>query len=421
VLTPGSLLLDVTTEFARGWFPRNADIRERGPVLVRDALTYSLNIPVIRALDRVGVDTVASLAAEMGLTFARGDRHLAQAGLAGAIGTAETNMVELTSAFGALANSGSQMAPRPILQVFDSSGAELPIVPANEPKQVVSPQAAWLVTDILKDSTDPEVNNIFGPRLRVDGPPTELAPDGERRYAAAKTGTTNDLRDLSVYGYLGPPADPAAPHVVASVWLGNSDHSPPNGGDIEIIAADGPGRIWSAFLRELSEPWPNAPFPSPPQGVVAATIDMWSGGAPGPWTRDTRVEYFIEGTQPGGNREVDERGLLYRQMCNRWWVDIVKVEQGRVPDRWLVADMDWMDRARRGTGRRGENNSITAHLFGRRDWGGFIAPVDCASAPTLPPPTAPPAPSPTPTGLPATPLPEQPLPEEPTPTPAPGG
>ena len=58
-ITPGTLLLDVTTEFARGWVPRDADLRERGPVLVRDALTYSLNIPVIRALDRVGVDTVA--------------------------------------------------------------------------------------------------------------------------------------------------------------------------------------------------------------------------------------------------------------------------------------------------------------------------------------------------------------------------
>ncbi len=51
-LTPGSLLLDVTTEFDRGqdWAPRDADQLERGPVLVRKALQYSLNIPAIRAL-----------------------------------------------------------------------------------------------------------------------------------------------------------------------------------------------------------------------------------------------------------------------------------------------------------------------------------------------------------------------------------
>ena len=60
-LTPGSLLLDITTEFDRrqDWAPRDADQRERGPVLVRRALQYSLNIPAIRALERVGNETVA--------------------------------------------------------------------------------------------------------------------------------------------------------------------------------------------------------------------------------------------------------------------------------------------------------------------------------------------------------------------------
>ncbi|HYI23458.1 MAG TPA: transglycosylase domain-containing protein [Candidatus Limnocylindrales bacterium] len=403
-ITPGTLLLDVTTEFSRGWVPRDADLKERGPVLVRDALTYSLNIPVIRALDRVGVDTVAALASQMGLTFARGDRHLAQAGLAGAIGTAETNMVELTSAYGALANRGLQYEPQAILEIRDRDENVVPL-PATAPRQVVSEQAAWLTTDILKDSTDPLVNTVFGPRLQVVNESTDpLLPDGVRRYAAAKTGTTNDLRDLSVYGYLAPPADPNAPHVVASVWIGNSDHSPPLAGGerVPILAADGPGRIWSAYLRELSKDWPNAPFPSPPQGIAAATIDLWSGGGPGPWTRETRVEYFIEGTQPGGSRQVDPNGLLYRQMCGRWFVDVAKVEQD-APERWVLADLDWMDRARRGAGRRGEHNSSTARLFGRQDWGGFIAPIDCSLAPTpapLPPsspgPTAPPLPEPTP-------------------------
>ncbi|HUR16608.1 MAG TPA: transglycosylase domain-containing protein, partial [Candidatus Limnocylindrales bacterium] len=90
VVTPGTLLLDVTTEFARDYFPGDADRKERGPVLMRDALTYSLNIPTIRALDRIGVETVAALASVMNISFPRGDRHLLQAGLAGAIGTVET-------------------------------------------------------------------------------------------------------------------------------------------------------------------------------------------------------------------------------------------------------------------------------------------------------------------------------------------
>ena len=67
-LTPGSLLLDITTTFAprARWAPRDADQLERGPVLVRDALQMSLNIPAIRALQRVGNAAVADTAERHG-------------------------------------------------------------------------------------------------------------------------------------------------------------------------------------------------------------------------------------------------------------------------------------------------------------------------------------------------------------------
>jgi peptidoglycan glycosyltransferase len=391
-ITPGTLLNDVVTEFSRDWFPRDADRRERGPVLMRDALTYSLNIPAIRALERIGVDAVASLATEMGITFLRGDRQLLQAGLAGAIGTVEVNQVELTAGYAALANRGIELPIQTILSITDANGNSVPVT-SKAPNQVLTEQAAWLMSDILKDSTDPALNTLFGARLQiVNGVVDPFVPGSGRRPAAAKTGTANDLRDLLAFGYLAPPLDPAAPHIVASVWTGNSDHSAPNAGDFSIVAADGPGRIWSAFLRELSRDWPIAAFPAPPTGVVQATIDAWSGGAPGVWTRDTRTEWFIDGTQPGGASPVDPAGLLYRNMCDRWFVDITLVEPA-APPRWIEANNDWMARARRGTGQRGEDGGVTAHLFGRSDWGGFIAPVDCSSAPT---PTPQPTPQQTP-------------------------
>jgi membrane peptidoglycan carboxypeptidase len=422
VVTPGTLFNDVITEFSRGWFPRDADRRERGPVLMRDALTYSLNIPAIRALDRIGVDPVASVASDMGISFLRGDRQLFQAGLAGAIGTVEVNQVELTAGYAALANRGILLPVQTILSITDANGNPVPVTPAT-PNQVMSEQATWLMSDILKDSTDPALNTVFGPRLQiVNGVPDPLVPGSTgRRPAAAKTGTANDLRDLLAFGYLAPPADPNAMHIVASVWTGNSDHSAPNAGDFSIIAADGPGRIWSAFLRELSRDWPIASFPAPPPGVVSATIDAWSGGAPGPWTRDTRTEWFIEGTQPGGAFEVDRPGLLYTQMCNRWFVDITEADADK-PLRWIEADLGWMDRARRGTGVRGEEGGTTAHLFGRSDWGGFIRPVDCASAPQptpQPTPNQTPGPGPDPTPPPGTPQPTAPPPTAPPDTPAP--
>jgi membrane peptidoglycan carboxypeptidase len=400
-------------------------LKERGPVLMRQALSYSLNIPTIRALDRIGIDNVANLAHQLGITFVRGDNQLQAAGLAGAIATAETNMVQLTSAYATIANAGVQNQPRTILEIVDSNGNQVPIDGLNQPKQQMSQQATWLMSDILKDSTDPAVNTIFGPRLEVAnvvGDP--LIPGSDRRPAAAKTGTTDDLRDLSAYGYLAPPADPNQPQIVASVWMGNSDHSPPLGGDVSIVAADGPGRVWSSFMRELSRGWPVAQFPPPPSGIVSATIDAYSGGAPGPWTESTRTEYFIDGTQPGGSGQVDPNGLLYTQTCGRWFVDITHAEtvEGE-PARWIAADADWMDRARRGIGVKGPNGGRTAHLFGLPDWGGYIAPVDCTSIPppSLPPGVTPaPNPSPTPTpGQQPTPTPEPTKTPKPKPTPTP--
>ena len=121
-LTPGSLLLDVTTRFARGWAPHDADRRERGPVLVREALQWSLNIPAIRALDRVGSKAVAAQAAKFGIRFAGGSKFFIGAGLSAAIGTVEVRPLDLTSAYGALANDGKLAPPRYVLSVDGPDG-----------------------------------------------------------------------------------------------------------------------------------------------------------------------------------------------------------------------------------------------------------------------------------------------------------
>ena len=115
-LSPGSLLLDITTEFDRrqDWAPRDADQLDRGPVLVRRALQYSLNVPAIRALERVGNETVADTAEAMGVRFAGGREAFLQAGLAGALGTVETTPLDLTTAYATIANGGVRVAPRMI-------------------------------------------------------------------------------------------------------------------------------------------------------------------------------------------------------------------------------------------------------------------------------------------------------------------
>ena len=67
-------------------------------------------------------------------------------------------------------------------------------------KQVVSPQAAYIVTDILAGNTEPEASTRSGASSRSPGPTA-------RRPATLKTGTNNDAKDLNAYGYIAPPTD----------------------------------------------------------------------------------------------------------------------------------------------------------------------------------------------------------------------
>ncbi|HEV8545148.1 MAG TPA: transglycosylase domain-containing protein [Candidatus Limnocylindrales bacterium] len=401
-LTPGSLLLDITTEFNRGsnWAPRDADQLERGPVLVRKALQFSLNIPAIRALQRVGSETVADRAAKFGIRFTGGQKAFLQAGLAGAIGTVEVRPLDLTSAYGALANGGVHVPTRMILEVRDASGTVIYKAPDPKGTKAVSPQAAFLVTDILAGNTIPRQNSIWAKPLELRN-----GPHGKHRPAAVKTGTANDARDLATYGYLAPPKDPSAPAIAVGIWMGNSDHSTPHSKKpATSLTAAAP--LWHAFVRDISTKLPVASFVRP-KGVVSATIDAWSGGRPGSWTKERTREWFINGTQPDGRNEVDQAGLLYSRACGGWRVNPLKAELG--PSAWDHDVSNWIYRARRGVGRIGPLDSRTAYFWGERSWGGPIIgpcpkpkpePVDKPPKEKPPKGGGPPLPGPSPTPTP---------------------
>jgi hypothetical protein len=160
---------------------------------------------------------------------------------------------------------------------------------------------------------------------------------------------------------------------VVGVWLGNSDHSKPRTSDpANSLSA---AHVFSAFVRDYTRSWPVATF-RPPDGVVRATIDAWSGGKPGPWTRDTRQEWFKKGTQPGAAHPVDQPGLLYVRACGQWRVDPVKAETG--PAAWRRDVSAWVDRARRGIHVKGPYGSYTAYRPGEHTWGGTLG-TSCTS------------------------------------------
>ncbi len=365
-LTPGSLLLDVTTEFnaRERWAPRDADQLERGPVLVRKALQYSLNIPAIRALERVGNERVAATAEAFGLRFTGGTEAFMQAGLAGALGTVEVRPIDLTSAYGTIANGGVRIPPRMILQILNPDGSVKWSAPDEEGTAAISAAAAFQVTDILAGNTSKKQNPIWAEKLALNN-----GKKGTRRPAAVKTGTSNDARDLATYGFL-PPGKGDHPSLAVGVWMGNSDHSNPRSKEpATSLTAAAP--LWHAFVRDYTDGRPVTKFQPPKKGLVRAKIDAWSGGKPGPWTRATTKAWFIKGTEPGAKRAVDPDGLLYTPSCGSYRVDLTKAELG--PASWDAAVQDWMSRARRGVGVTGQFDSRTAYFWEESSWGGTLA------------------------------------------------
>ena len=193
---------------------KDADQLERGPVLVRNALQMSLNIPAIRALERTGNDAVAEQAAKLGIRFRAARRPSARPGSRAPSGRSRCGRWISSSAFGTLANGGVHIPPRMILRDRGRAGNDVWKAPeSTRPDAGDLASRAYLVTDILNGNTDPTREPHLG-----QGPELRNGPGGTRRPAAVKTGTANDARDLATYGYLARPGPSSRPGRSACGW-----------------------------------------------------------------------------------------------------------------------------------------------------------------------------------------------------------
>lgn len=193
---PAYTLLNQKFDY-NGWSPSNSDNEYDGYVTLRDALAMSVNVVAGRMTisDIAPPGQVVKFAKKMGI-----DSHL-DAYPSIALGTSEITPLELTSAFGTLANKGVHVEPISILRIEDKNGILIDeFVPQYT--EAVSPQTASIVTDMMESV----INYGTGA--------------GVRRYfhrpAAGKTGTTQDFSDAWFVGF--------TPQLTAGVWVGFDDH-----------------------------------------------------------------------------------------------------------------------------------------------------------------------------------------------------
>jgi membrane carboxypeptidase/penicillin-binding protein PbpC len=286
-LTAGFTLLDVSTTFktkdGAPYIPANYDNKEHGYVSVREALASSLNIPAVLTLQNAGLDRVIDLAHRLGIDSLNEPQ---QYDLSLALGGGEMSLLELSTAFAALANQGMYTGNYFILDIYDADGNPVYTQEKTPPLQVVDPRAAWLISDILSDDRARATGFGLNSVLKID------------RVAAVKTGTTTNFHDNWTIGY--------TPDLLVGVWVGNSNYEAMR----NVTGLTGAAPIWHEVMRSMLEGKPNKPFPRP-DGLIQVEICDLSGLLPTEYCQHTRQEWFIEGTQP------DERDKFYKEI----WID----------------------------------------------------------------------------------------------------
>jgi penicillin-binding protein 1A len=264
-LTPATVVEDSAVEFPGGpngkpWKPENYDRKFRGPVTLQQALEESINVAAVKVQERIGLRRTIDVARRMGVESPLGEN------LSLALGTSELSLLELTSAYGTLANQGQWLHPTAVRYVLDAQGKLLEEnIP--EPKQVLTPELAFVATQMLKGTIERG---------------TGVAAKALGRPAAAKTGTTNDYSNAWFIGF--------TPQLATGVWVGY-DRPRSLGKDETGSRVAVP--IWTTFMQAALAGMPAAEFPIP-EKVVLVPVDLDQAGT----CSRPALMAFVVGSEP---------------------------------------------------------------------------------------------------------------------------
>lgn len=245
---PNTILFDVPTQFSPQcdpwspssespcYAPQNYNHKFVGPISMRNALAQSLNIPAVKTLYLAGLSDTLKFAADLGITTLNDpDRY----GLTLVLGGGEVRLLDMTYGYGVFANEGVKAEPRYILRIEDSRGViiEEPPVTSN---RVLEANVAHMISDVLSDNI--ARTPLWGSNSLINF---------KDRDVAAKSGSTNNLRDAWIMGY--------APNIAVGAWCGNNNNDPMGGGLSGLITTP----MWREFMDVALAKLPAETFPQP--------------------------------------------------------------------------------------------------------------------------------------------------------------
>ncbi len=267
--TPSTIVIDspVTLEGAeedQSWKPANFANAFYGPTTIRTAVTESRNVVSIKVLDKIGVHYVIDWARAMGIVSPL------KPNLSIALGSSSMSLMELTSAYGVIADKGIRQDPISIRRIETLDGKVLESA-SPTPVQVIPEDTAYLMTNVMTGV----VEEGTATAVRALGVPT-----------AGKTGTTNDYVDAWFIGFTS--------GVVTGVWIGRDQREPIGKNEVGGRAA---APIWLNYMRTVIKDSGVKPF-TPPKNVVFVRINKETGLLTTPDDPQSFFEAFKEGTEP---------------------------------------------------------------------------------------------------------------------------
>lgn len=263
--SPASVVNDVPTSFGT-YKPSNYDGRWRGIISMREAIMYSVNMPAVKFLQKIGVDQGLAFAQNLGLPLdSANDKNLALA--LGGISEG-VSPLEMAGAYGAFANEGVYIKPYCIIRIEDKEGNIL--YEANPQKKIaMSEETAYLMTSMLQSVTQAGT----GTNAQMNRP------------VASKTGTTQ-LPDKPEFA--GKKGNKDAwfaaytPELCGVVWMGYDNEKDANGNVQylnQIYGGKYPAGVWKKVMTQALKNVAVKQF-TKPANITTVAIDKKSGLLP---------------------------------------------------------------------------------------------------------------------------------------------
>ncbi|WP_374526294.1 transglycosylase domain-containing protein [Sphingopyxis sp.] len=209
-----------------GWSPRNSSGRFSGPISLRTAFAYSINTVAAKLGDEVGFSAVANMARRFGITTPI-NTHPSMV-----LGSAEVRVIDMTSAFAAVARKGVSAQPYGITKVTTADGRLLYQRPAERGQVLVDNWVAAGITDLLQTA----VATGTGRAAQIGRP------------VAGKTGTTTSNKDGWFLGF--------SSGLTTGVWMGRDDAKPVGG----LQGGHAPAKAFADYMRVAVAGRPVEPF-----------------------------------------------------------------------------------------------------------------------------------------------------------------